>query len=222
MKNAPNRMIGWPTKGDMVARKPLTDQEEKFCELVINGMKQTDALISSGIMPADSEFKVLKNKAGSLMATARVRRYMIENAKVIKVMTSRDYDIVRTHMYEIAMGTAVRKCKKLDKEGNVVEYEDSPSFRDQISAAGWLSADLKMRNEKEGRTPAQEIILKDIDEIEQKANALVDKYSYRRIVQDGRTTRSIMQLDKAAEEYDVVDVEVEDVQSFRVSTKGDA
>ena len=108
MKNAPNRMIGWPTKGDMVARKPLTDQEEKFCELVINGMKQTDALISSGIMPADSEFKVLKNKAGSLMATARVRRYMIENAKVIKVMTSRDYDIVRTHMYEIAMGTAVR------------------------------------------------------------------------------------------------------------------
>lgn len=199
MRDAPNRIIAWKERGPESGKKPLTEQEEKYCDLVISGMTQIEAIVEAGILPPGTPKEKLKSKTKALNGTNRIRRYMSENSKVIRIMTTRDYDIMRTHMYEIAIGTAIRKAKKITKDGEVVEYEESPSFRDQVSAAGWLTADLKLRNEKTANTPAQEIILRDIDEIEKKANALVEKYSFRRIAMDPKSEKALMRIEEENE-----------------------
>ena len=96
----------------------------------------------------------------------------------MKLFVDKDMDIIRVHMFEIAMGTAKKKSVKVTKDGDTVEIEETPGFRDQIAAAAWLSSDVRERKQTL-QAPVQELIVGDIEEIDQKTSAFLEKYSYR-------------------------------------------
>ena len=179
MKNPAVRIRTYAYK--QATLKSMTETEQRFCDLILDGRTHYEAGIESGYISKDDDRQKALNKCSNFVRTKKARRYLSDNARTVKLITEKDYDVVRTHMYEIAMGLAVRKSMKVDNEGNEHEIEEGPSFRDQIAAAGWLSSDLKERRNQLERTPAQEIIINDMEEIEKKASALVGKYSYRPI-----------------------------------------
>lgn len=187
MRNAPVKITAW-TKTDYSISNPLTKEELRFCELVLDGVPYHRAVSESGLMPADTPKSKLNYKASYLMKTVRVQRYLGEHRKTIRVLVEKDYDILRTHMYEIAMGTASRTSERMNKDGEVVTVTESPSFRDQIAAAAWLRQDLNDRKEQ-AFTSQKDIVITDVKEIDQKASEFVAKYSYRPI-----DTRSDMKI----------------------------
>lgn len=180
MRNPAVKIKTWPRSGPN-PYKILTESEQRFLDMIIDGRNRYEAAVESGMLSKDLPKNKIQDRCRNFLQTLRAKKYLAENAKTVRLMTEREYDIVRTHMYEIAMGTAVRKTVKLDKEGCEHNIEESPSFRDQVSAANWLLSDLRDKRNRLEKTPAQEMILNDIDEIERKTNDLVSKYSYRPI-----------------------------------------
>lgn len=209
MRDPTIKMITWTNGRGSAGSKPLSEAEERFCQMVVEGHTYYDSAIESGMLSKDLDKKTVVTKCANFMKTLRARKYFAENGKTLKIMTEKDYDIVRTHMYEIAMGTATKTSIKIDKEGNEHPVVETPSFRDQIAAAGWLAADLKTKTALQMRTPAQEIIIDSIDEIEKKANDLVSKYSYRPVARDGVMARRAFGIENRA----VIDATV-DVPEF--------
>ena len=205
MKDPTVKLITWTKGRGASGSKPLSEAEERFCQLLLQNYTYYDAAVESGMVPKDADKKVVVNKASNFMKTLRARKYFAENGKTVKIMTDQDYDVVRTHMFEIAMGTAKKHAIKIDKDGNEHIIEETPSFRDQIAAAGWLAADLKAKAALSMRTPAQEIIIDSIDEIEKKANDLVSKYSFRTISTDHTQAKKISRIEDRA----VIDATVE-------------
>ena len=186
--------------------KPLTDKEEKFCDLIIEGRSYVEAAEESGIVPVSSTRKDKAQKAKNLMNRVAAKEYLSENAKTVKLLVPRDYDEVRRHMYEIAMGYAEKECTKVTKDGQIVNYTDTPSFRDQIAASAWLSADLREQKNRLEKIPEDEIVITDIEEIDKKTQDFVDRFSYRPIdtrpVQRIRTLREIQEETEKAEDGD--------------------
>ena len=188
--------------------KPLSDREIRFCDILIEGKTSYyDAMIQSGMASADDDRIRVQNKANNLLKTARVKRYMQANAKTIRYFTNRDYDILKTHMYDIAMGTAKRVDTKVTKEGNIVSVESGPSFRDQIAAAAWISADIKAS--KDAMFTSQEILVTDMKEISEKTKEFVDKYTFRKI-EDKKSERIFEKFEPVVEANFVVDDKIDE------------
>lgn len=192
--------------------KPLTEEEQKVCDYVLDGMTYYDAAMKAGIY-AEYDKPIIQDKVCKLLKTKRARKYLAENSKTVKLFVDKDMDIIRVHMFEIAMGTAKKKSVKVTKDGDTVEIEETPGFRDQIAAAAWLSSDVRERKQTL-QAPVQELIVGDIEEIDQKTSAFLEKYSYRDTEKSKLASRmeNIIDVEPIAEtEKDMENISREDI-----------
>ena len=197
MRNAVAKVSVW-SRSNEVKLKPLSNEEERFCDMILDGVPYWKAVLDSGVMPGVTDKTKLTDKGHNLMKTVRCRKYITEHQKTVRLLVEKDYDVLRVHMYEIAMGTAIRESEKITKDGEVVKITESPAFRDQIAAAAWIRQDLNDRKEEALRSPGEDIIVSDINEIDEKTNAFLAKYSFRPI-----ETRSGSRLKAIEEAIDV-------------------
>lgn len=184
--------------------KPMSQKEQDLCDLVLDGVSYYEAAERTGLFIAEGMTrKAIQNKVSAFLHSKRARKYITENGRTVRMFADKDMDIVRMHMYEIALGTARRKMKKVTKDGEVVEYEDTPGFRDQIAAAAWLSSDVRERK-SQSYSKTQEIIVNDIEEIDEKTSAFLEKYSYRDI--DNRSPAKLKQIENIIDAEPVIEI----------------
>ncbi len=154
--------------------KSVTDQERIFCDCLLAGKTNIQAVISAGYFQpgdeCDSEKRVkMHAKARSLKEKVGVTVYLQKNKDKIFLTEDLDTARLKRHIYEIAMGQA--KGTYFDKEG--VGHEVEPSFSDQISAANTF---LKM-NEIDRKYQLSGVKTVTNDKVQvNKVQSLLDKY----------------------------------------------
>lgn len=194
--------------------KPLSDDEEVFCKGIIEGKSYVDAAIDAGLWPEVKDREKIQGKAYNLLRTVRVKSYIAKNARTVTLFQERDYEVVKSHIYEIALGTATRESERL-RDGETITLTESPSFRDQIAAAALLR---QMLNDDKDRiiAPVKDIVVSDIEEIDRKTQEFVDRYSYRPIETRDRIRIKTIEGIVDAETDDVVEVD-EDLPDERMN-----
>lgn len=176
--------------------KTVSDQERIFCDCLLAGKTQMQALITAGYFePGDECDKIkrtkMNNKAATLKNKVAVAVYMQKNKDKIFLTEDLDTTKLKRHIYEIAMGNA--KGEFFDRKG--VCHECSPSFGDQIAAA---NAFIKM-NEIDRKYQLKGVKTITNDKIQvNKVQNLLDKYK----------------MDKPVYIDDQLDVQFEEIKSL--------
>ena len=167
--------------------KVLLPEEKRFCDLILRNEASSyaEAIVKAGIMEGDlrdSSFnKRAKSKATRLMGSRRCSEYIRANKKTAVIYTPNDLEILSTHMFEIAMGRATMTVNRI-VDGQLVEVEEKPSFKDQIAAATWVKARTK---EMIDGARLKRADLKSDEVIDAKAKAFLDKWKTRDIETKG-------------------------------------
>ena len=173
-----------------VNKPVLSDKEIRFLDMVLEGMPYNLAFIESGMLEGDKDDVEVRKKASAkankFLRTKKATEYLRANRKTISVYTPSDIDKLATHMYEIAMGTATRTEKRLNDDLEIEEYDEHPSFKDQISAAQWLRS---YTNDLRANTRYKTANVKKSDVIDAKATEFISKWKIREI-SDGHFERS--------------------------------
>lgn len=162
---------------------PLTLEERRFCDLILEGYSNINAIFESGIgdrdRSGDKEYrKKMGIKAKALMNTRRVRDYLYANRKCAVVFTPTDMEKVATRMMDICMGNATMETEKV-VDGEVVKIEERPTFKDQIGAANFLMKYTEMLKS----TKRLEMTVK-AEDVDKDALDFVNRYKTRPI-EDG-------------------------------------
>lgn len=160
----------------------ITEQEKKFCELVLRGVGNRDAVFEAGYYPMDKkDDPVYKNRASaksqSLLMKKGIRIYLNKNRKIIRVDSDGcDRRALKIHIYDIAMGNITQNV--MTKEGEQVQVP--PSFKDQITAAALFA---KMDNDDRMVKISQVEATPDVvtEEIGQKVSKFISKFNTREV-----------------------------------------
>lgn len=167
--------------------KVMLPEEKEFCDLILRNEvgSYAEAVVRAGIMEGDlkdSRFnKQAKSKATRLLNSRRCSEYIRANRKTAVIYTPNDLEVLSTHMFEIAMGRATMTVKKVI-DGELIEVEEKPSFKDQIAAATWVKSRTKEMIEGARFKKAD---LKSDEVIDAKAKAFLDKWKTRDIEAKG-------------------------------------
>lgn len=173
--------------------KPVTDQEKIFCDCLLAGNTQHDALIKAGYFDVEDKYdsqkkKKMTAKARALKEKVGVTVYLQKNKDKIYLTEDLDTSRLKRHVYEIAMGTAIGTY--FDKEG--IGHDVPPSFGDQIAAANCY---MKI-NEIDRKYALSGVKQISSDKVQiNKVQSLLDKYK----------------LDRPIAVDDQIDVKFEDV-----------
>lgn len=176
--------------------KTVSEQERIFCDCLLAGKTQFDALITAGYFQQGDECRSelrnkMRNKAATLKNKVAVAVYMQKNKDKIFLTEDLDTTKLKRHIYEIAMGNA--KGEFFDRKG--VCHECGPSFGDQIAAA---NAFIKM-NEIDRKYQLKGVKTITNDRIQvNKVQSLLDKYK----------------MDKPVYIDDQLDVQFEEIKSL--------
>lgn len=169
----------------------LTEEEKKFCDLLLEGYTNINAMFESGIADRDrrddKKYRAkMTAKAKNLNNTRRIRDYMYRNRRCAVVFTPTDMEKVATHMMDICMGNASQEVETV-VNGKVDTISVKPSFKDQIAAAGFLMKYTEMlKNDKRlDIGMARKAEQADKDAIE-----FVKRYSNFRPIEDGVFTNA--------------------------------
>ena len=175
-------------------RKELTEEEERFLDLVIEGVSRTEAIFISGVYPPDGrddpeERKRADGKARRIIQSQRAKLYIKNHRKVARVFVPGDMEELATHMFDIAMGIATKKTRKWDgEEGCYVEDVETPNFKDQTGAADWLLKYVKVLKEEQ-RCGTVIPIEQKMKALDVKATEFIEKF-------DGREVDDGFQVDR--------------------------
>lgn len=170
--------------GEVNRRKPkiteVNEQEKVFCDHILNGGLQCDAVFKAGYYPIDllndkAYRKKATHKAAELLKKYSVSVYMNKNKNRTVMSASIDRRALLYHVYDIAMGS-VTKTSYLDGE----EIQEPPSFSDQIAAAKLFFAEeqKQMKDASIGFTPAESTS----SVISVEAKRLLSKYQLKEVV----------------------------------------
>ena len=191
--------------GSKKSIKDLTFEEKAFCEYIIDGLTAPQAAEKAGLYKDVPEDK-FADRAYYLSQTSRVKKYIQENGRVVKLYDDRDMDLVRTKMLEIALGKAVRTKKVVTKDGAVIDVEENPSFRDQIAAAAFLRNDFNDRK-NEVSTNKSDAVLAHFEDIDNKNKKFLDQYTYRPMEKNKQDPFALRIADRGKAENNEPDIE---------------
>ena len=190
-------------------QKELSVKEQRFLDLILDGWTKISASLEVFFGEEDWEDEVIREKAkrkySGLLNTKRAVKYLALNRNRALIFVPTDMDKVATHISDICFGNAVRKIQKMDKDGNVVELEETPGFQDQIAAAIFLKNYCEFLERKK-TIPVRFEDRK--DEIDEKAKKFTEGWKTRRIEQSPFVRRNLTedvlsdQIDREVEAYD--------------------
>lgn len=189
----------------------LSPSEKVFLDMTLDGSSRIGAALEAFFPEEDWEDESVREKAkrkySALLNTKRARQYLHLNRNRALIFVPTDMEKVATHLSDICFGNARRTVRKVDSKGRVVEYEETPSFSDQI-AAGLFLKNYCESLEKRRTIPVKFEDRK--DEIDEKAKKFTDGWKFRRIDQDPLRKRNLTedvlsdQLAKEVDEYDSI------------------
>lgn len=172
--------------------KELGDDEQRFLDLILDGWTKISASLEAFFPDEDWEDEEIRDKAkrkySAFLNTKRAIRYLALNRNRAVIFVPTDMDKVATHMSDICFGKATRKVQKVDKEGNVVEIEETPGFQDQIAAAVFLKNYCEFL-EKKKTIPVKWEDRR--DEIDEKAKRFTDQWRTRQIENSPLANRNL-------------------------------
>ena len=174
-------------------KKELSDDERIFCDYLIGGCSTVDAARKAGLFQDVPEEK-FASKARSLRGSDRVRDYLQSNSNTVRLITERDLELVRAHMFDIA---------------RIEQVEDTPSFRDQIAAASFLRADLNDRK-NEVMQSGTDAIVAHYREIKDMSDKFLSGFTYRGMKTSGNGKGRLMNLANKADAEDVISFDTEE------------
>ena len=190
-------------------QKELSVKEQRFLDLILDGWTKISASLEVFFGEEDWEDEVIREKAkrkySGLLNTKRAVKNLALNRNRALIFVPTDMDKVATHISDICFGNAVRKIQKMDKDGNVVELEETPGFQDQIAAAIFLKNYCEFLERKK-TIPVRFEDRK--DEIDEKAKKFTEGWKTRRIEQSPFVRRNLTedvlsdQIDREVEAYD--------------------
>ncbi len=165
----------------------VSDEERIFCDCVLKGMTNLDAVFEAGYYPMEGRKDPVVKQRASAKATAllrkrSVRAYLHKNQQVVYLNDDHcDRRALKIHIYDIAMGNISKRV--MLKNGDVVELP--PSYKDQVSAAALFhKIDLDDRHEKLASvdvTPEDAVF-----EISSKVDKFISRYSTKKIATNPR------------------------------------
>lgn len=126
--------------------RELNEQEKQFCNSVLNGRSQIQAVVDAGYITEEGLTDPDTKAKGKYIAENLIRKpavidYIKANKRTISIVEDRDDELLAFHIYEIAMGRCVREGR--DTKGRPTK--ETPTFADQISAG---SLYLKIREQE--------------------------------------------------------------------------
>lgn len=127
-------------------KEDVNDQERMFCDYILSGGMQSDAVFQAGYYPmeyfSDKAWrKKASNKAAELLKKKAIVIYMNKNKQRVIITDTCDSRALLRHMYDIAMGIA--KSRVPTEDGKMVDVP--PSFKEQVSAAKVFFAEDEKR-----------------------------------------------------------------------------
>lgn len=188
-------------------KKELSDDERIFCDYLIGGCSTVDAARKAGLFQDVPEEK-FASKARSLRGSERVRDYLQSNGNTVRLITERDLELVRAHMFDIALGKAKALRNVVTKDG-IEQVEDTPSFRDQIAAASFLRADLNDRK-NEVMQNGTDAIVAHYREIKDMSDKFLSGFTYRGMKTSGNGKGRLINLANKADADDVISFDTEE------------
>lgn len=160
----------------------VNEQEKKFCDYLLSGGLQADAVFQAGYYPMDyfndkAWRRKASNKAADLLKKKAIVIYMNKNKKRVIISETCNTAVLLHHMYEIAMGTATMRVQ--NEDGEYINMP--PSFKDQVSAAKlfFSEEEKRQRSQVSGLRPVGG---NGVSVIATETKKLLDRFNLKEVV----------------------------------------
>lgn len=161
----------------------VDEQERMFCDFVLAGRSQTEAMFLAGYFPMEhykdrAWRRKASSKAGDLRKKKSVIIYMNKNKTRVMINEPCDSLALERHIYDIASGNVTQDVRTPD--GEIVKMP--PSFKDQISAAS-LYFKIEEARQKRVLTTEKEIgSTSGVSLIAEETKVLLSRFNLREVV----------------------------------------
>lgn len=207
-----NRITNQVSYRNLDKTASVSAQEKIFCDLILKGARNIDAVFEAGYYPMDQKSDpVIHNrasvKAATLLRKRGIRTYLNKNRRIIRVDNDGcDRRALKMHIYDIAMGNITQNV--MTKDGEQVQVP--PSFKDQIAAAALftkIDSEERMIKISQADVTPQAVT----EEIGSKVTKFISKFNTREIVTSNSAIAKMLdRQERGVEDVDASYTEVED------------